>query len=269
MTAVAEVEKEPAEQTGPSEAQLLDVLYEVLAQGAPPKGSPTVEAVERFLHEHARNRRPRADILAFFTQHGLPTDPSAYGTDPALTELAAGFIRERGPASASFSLDSGDALRIPAPNESGPIRRMEPAPLELHGEQTAPRAPAPPAAPPTRSGRIVAIAAFACAALLGVAAFASYQHARELEQKLNEARLQQRTTDTALTFLEQRAERLKGALEQSEQARTGLAARFDDFIARDAQERAAESTALERILGKRFETLRTKALAESLAAEAP
>jgi hypothetical protein len=263
MTAVAEVEKEPAGAGGPSEAQLLDVLYEVLAHGAHPKGSPTLAAVERFLHEHARARKPLAEIAAFCKEHGLPTDAASFGADQALTELAQGFQRERSPASASFSLDS-EAVRIPAPSESGPLRKVEPpAIFELPAERTQPRAPAPQKPAPT--SRILLVAATLCAALLGSVALFNFQRARELEQKLNEARLQQRTTDTALTSLEQRAERLKSSLEGSEIARAQLSARFDDFVTKEAQERAAESVALERILGKRFENLRTKALADALA----
>jgi hypothetical protein len=267
MTSVAEVEKEPAGAGGPSEAQLLDVLYEVMAHGAHPKGSPTLAAVERFLHEHARARKPVAELAAFCKEHGLPTDATSFGAEQALTELAQGFQRERSPASASFSLDS-DSMRLPAPSESGPLRKIEPpAAFELPAERTQPRVPAPAAAlpKPAPTSRILLVAATLCAALLGSVALFNFQRARELEHKLNEARLQQRTTDTALTSLEQRAERLKSALEGSEVARAQLSARFDDFVTKEAQERAAESVALERILGKRFENLRTKALADALA----
>lgn len=264
MTAVAEVEKEPAASGGPSEAQLLDVLYEVLTHGAHPKGSPTLAAVERFLHEHARSKKPVAEILAFCQEHALPTDPAAFAGDPALTELAQGFQRERGPASASFSLDAEPA-RTPAPSESGPLRRIEPpAVFELPAEPTSPRVIMPVAAQPKSHGRSLAVGGFVCAALLGALAFVGFQRAHELERKLNEARLQQRTTDTALSSLEQRAERLKADLDGSQVARAQLSARFDDFVAKEAQQRAAESVALERILGKRFENLRSKALADSL-----
>ena len=67
MSAVleAEVPKEDA----PSESQLLDVLYEVLAQGVPPKSRLSVAEVERFLHEHARSRKSEAEMLEFFRKH--------------------------------------------------------------------------------------------------------------------------------------------------------------------------------------------------------
>jgi hypothetical protein len=300
MTAVAEeADKETTEDVGgPSEAQLLDVLYEVLAQGAQPLGSKTVEAIQQFLHQHARNRKPLPEILAFFTQHGLPTDASAYGADPALSELAAGFLRERPPISASFALDGGAAGHgsgahaaslppvavPPMATSSQPIvaepsasRRVETVELDvIEGEHTSPRSMVVPAlggggpssfhGPATLRNPAVWIAGLSggLACVLGLLAFSSHRDATKLEEKLNEARLQQRTTDVALTSLEQRAETLKAALEQSETARRSLALRFDDFIAREAQARAAESTALERVLGRRFELARDRALAESL-----
>jgi hypothetical protein len=308
MTAVAEeADKETTEDVaGPSEAQLLDVLYEVLAQGAQPLGSKTVEAIQQFLHQHARSRKPLPEILAFFTQHGLPTDATAYGADPALSELAAGFLRERPPISASFALDGSVAgsgsgthvaslppVAVPplaplvppsAPGGAAASVTQQVATVELdviEGEHTSPRSMVVPALADRTQGLAqeqaalrspavwVAGVSVVSACVLGLLALSSHKDAAKLEQKLNEARLQQRTTDVALTSLEQRAETLKAALDQSEAARRNLTVRFDDFVAKEAQARAAESTALERVLGRRFEVARDRALAESLRTGAP
>ena len=253
----------------PTESQLLDVLYEVLAQGVPPKGRLTVEDVERFLHEHARAKKSVAEMLTFFEKHGLPTEASAYGADPMLGALANGLHKERGPISATFSLGEMPETQPPA-SESGTPRRIEPVvPLE----DTAPRARVVPEAaapvPPKRGFSLLGAVSLGCVVILGGALFATFRHAQDLSLQLNQARMQQRTTDQALTTLEQRAETLKGFLERSEADRRTLANRFDSFIAGEAQQRAAEEAALERLLGPRYETLRDKALQQAQMAPTP
>lgn len=245
----------------PTESQLLDVLYEVLAQGVPPKGTLTTEDVEQFLHEHARSKKPVAEMLEFFQKHGLPTDANEYGSDPALGELASGLHKERGPISATFNLDEGSDGQLRAAGESGPVRKIEPV-AEV---DTSPRARIAEAAPQQRRGSwTMAAISLASVLVLGGALFATYRHAQDLSAELAQARMQQRTTDAALTTLEQRAEQLKSSLERSESDRQSLATRFDDFIVGEAQKRSAEETALERLLGKRFETLRDRALQEAM-----
>jgi hypothetical protein len=272
MSAVLEADvAEEGASTEPSESQLLDVLYEVLAQGVPAKGSLSTEEVERFLHEHARNKKSVAEMLAFFAKHELPTDADAYGCDPELRELASGLHRERPPLSASFNL--AEELEGPerSASESGPMRKLEPpvevvevevATAEATRRGQAPASVAPSASPtwvlPVACGICVAFAA----ALLG-----TYRHAHDLRVQLDQARLQQRSMDTALGALERRAETLRGALDQSESQRKALASRFEDFVSGETHKRAAEEAALERLLGSRFQTLRDRALQE--AAPAP
>lgn len=258
MTAALEAH-EP-NRTAPTESQLLDVLYEVLAQGVPAKGTLSTEDVERFLHEHARQKKPVGEMLQFFQKHGLPTRADDYGADPALGELASGLRKERGPISAAFNLDDPDGAPRSA-SESGPVRKIE-AVAEV---DTSPRARVPEAEPRQRRGSwTMGVVSLASVVLLGGALFATYRHAQDLSAQLEQARMQQRTTDSALSTLEQRAEALKGNLERSEGDRQALATRFDDFIAGEAQKRAAEEAALERLLGKRFETLRDRALEEAV-----
>jgi hypothetical protein len=84
-----------------------------------------------------------------------------------------------------------------------------------------------------------------------------------LSGELEQARLTQRSTEVALSALEARAESLQSSLTASENERRGLADRFDSFVLGEAQKRAAEETALERILGPRFEALRKKALQDA------
>jgi len=259
MTAALQAH-EPAKAV-PTESQLLDVLYEVLAQGVPPKGNLTTEDVERFLHEHARNKKSSLEMLEFFRKYGLPTDAGDYGADPALGELASGLHKERGPISASFNLDETSDAHLRAASDSGPVRKLAPMP-EV---DTAPRVRIVERAPQQKRGSwTMAVISLASVLVLGGALFATYRHAQDLSAQLVQARMQQRTTDAALTTLEQRAEALKGNLDRSETDRQSLATRFDDFIVGEAQKRSAEETALERLLGKRFETLRDRALQEAM-----
>jgi hypothetical protein len=255
MTAALEADEPNAV---PSESQLLDVLYEVLAQGVPAKGSLTTEDVERFLHEHARSRKSVGEMLQFFAQHGLPTAASDYGADPALGEFANGLHKERGPISATIHLE-GPHQPVHSASESGPIRKS----AQLAEVDTAPRARIVTTAEPKRGSWLMAAASLAGVLVLGGALFATYQHAEDLSAQLVLARAQQRTTDAALSALEQRAETLKHSLERSETDRRSLAVRFDEFVVGEAQKRAAEEVALQRLLGSRFETLRDRALIEA------
>jgi hypothetical protein len=109
-----------------SEAELLDVLYEVLAQGVPAGSKITSADVERFLHEHARSRKSTAEMLAFFEQHGLPTSAGEYGANPELAQLASGLHRERLNAPLVGLEAAAAAGELPAPAESGPVRRQLP-----------------------------------------------------------------------------------------------------------------------------------------------
>lgn len=248
--------EQPAETPAPTEVQLLDVLYEVLAQGVPPKGSLRTEDVERFLHEHARTKKSVSEILQFFAQHNLPTQASLYGADPELGELASGLHRDRPPL-APYTPEESAELR--SPSESGPVLKI----AQVEVEDTAPRA------------RIVEVVrekprfspgwmAFAgLFVVMGGALLASFQYAQGLRLELSQARLQQRSTDSALSALEQRAEGLRDSLSRSEGERQTLSDRFDAFIVGEAQKRSAEEVALERILGKRFEQLRDKALQDA------
>jgi hypothetical protein len=56
----------------PTVLELEDMLYDILASGADPSlEDGTLEAVQTFLHEHARSKRSRAEFMAFFAANGL------------------------------------------------------------------------------------------------------------------------------------------------------------------------------------------------------
>jgi hypothetical protein len=93
---------------------------------------------------------------------------------------------------------------------------------------------------------------------LGAGFALSYLRAGQLEQRLDQAHMQQRSTDVALTKLEQRAEALKGELKQSDQDRRAQQERFEAELAERAKVRAAEEQAVEKVLGVRYTKLRTK-----------
>jgi hypothetical protein len=255
-------EQSSAKQPEPSEAQLLDVLYEVLAQGVPPKGSLRREDVERFLHEHARNRKSIPQMLEFFAKHKLPVSAAEYGADPQLGELASGLSKDR-VINTFAPLEAEDTAR--RVSDSGPVLKLAVPPVEIEDTPSRPRRPVEivVASPPAKAPSVLPKVAFALSTLLGAALIASVLHARSLSSELERARLTQRSTEVALSALEARAESLQSSLTASENERRGLADRFDSFVLGEAQKRAAEETALERILGPRFETLRNKALQDA------
>lgn len=269
----------------PSEDQLLDVLYEVLAQGVLPRSTLKQEEVERFLHEHARETKPVSEMLAFFELHGLPTDASAYGADPELGELASGLQKERsllapgfGPAEPLHEA----AVQLAPPPIAAPgslppathpavVAAAAAAPLENErtGRRGAPSAPtklSSRAQPGAARKRWLALLA-AALVLGGLVAFALdyQQRALALEQRLDQARMQQRSTDQALTKLEQRAETLQGELKQSEQERQAQSWRLQNSLEEQARRRATEEQAIERVLGPRYLKLRQKYTAEAAA----
>ncbi len=245
----------------PSEAQLLDVLYEVLAQGVPAKGALRKEDVERFLHEHARNKKSVPQMLEFFVKFKLPLSASDYGADPELGELASGLSKDR-VLNTFAPMEAEDTAR--RASASGPVLKMAAPPRDLETPSN-PRRPVEivVAAPTVRPLGALPKVAFGLSALLAAALIASVLHARSLSSELEQARLQQHGTDVALSALEARAENLQSSLTASENERRALGDRFDAFVVGEAQKRSAEETALERILGPRFEALRNKALQDA------
>lgn len=261
----------------PSEEQLLDVLYEVLAQGVPARSSLKREEIERFLHQHARQRKPIEEMVKFFELHNLPVDAGEYGSDRELRELASGLQKERSSLVPGF----GPSELVPPvaplpPQVVAPVAALAqpaaPQPLghaaelaAIDGEPTGRRAfPKPPAPTPLRW---IGLFAAVIAAGLLAAFFVSQQRANQLEQRLDQARMQQRSTDLALTKLEQRAQTLQGEIEQSEQARREQTERLESTLAAEKQQRSTEELAVERVLGPRYLKLRAKLTNEAASAQ--
>jgi hypothetical protein len=257
--------REEPEAAEPSEAQLLDVLYEVLAQGVPPKGPLRTEDVERFLHEHARSKKSVPQMLEFFSKHKLPLSANDYGADPQLGELASGLHKDR-TINTFAPLEAEDTAR--RASQSGPVLKLAVPPVEIEDTPSRPRRPVEivVAAAPEKPVGLLPKVAFGLSALLGLALVVTIVHAYGLSNELQQARLQQRSTDVALSALEARAETLQSSLTGSENERKALGDRFDTFVLGESQKRMAEEVALERILGPRFENLRNKALQDAFLA---
>jgi uncharacterized protein HemX len=115
--------------------------------------------------------------------------------------------------------------------------------------------PVPPARSNARRWAVYA----ALALMLGGLLF-GLKHNADMERELAQARLQQHTTDAALTALEQRAEGMRAALGESESARRDLSQKFENFVSDEARKRAADEAALKRILGAKYDALRERAL---------
>jgi hypothetical protein len=270
MSAVAELDRQNQDARNeasdsdaplPSEEQLLDVLYEVLASGPAPKSKLTREQVERFLHEHARKTKPVSELVAFFKEHDLPlVRPEEYGSDAELRELASGLQRERSSLLPGLLMAEPEEPATLPPATVEAIRRESQAVDEAisTGKHAAVvvTPPVEAAKRPVHWG-VWAAAALVLLALGGGVAY-SYVHAGKLENRLEQARMQQKSTDVALTKLEQRAEDLKGELTQSESDRRAQQARFQEELAAQAKQRAAEEQAVEKMLGARYTKLRTK-----------
>jgi len=264
MTAVASLDRnaDAASPPVPNEEELLDVLYEVLAQGVPPRSSLTREEVERFLHEHARESKPVSEMVRFFERHSLPTHPSLYGADHALGELASGLQKEH--SSIMPGMMAAPELAPPpvqSATETGAARALGNLAADRTGKHAASSA--------RRNAWESAWAAMTLTVavalvLLGGFVF-SYERSSSLELRLEQARMQQRSTDGALTKLEQQTESLRTALQQSEQERRATTARLEGLLAEQKQRQTLEALTLERILGQRYRNGRDK-LASELAA---
>ena len=73
----------------PSIEELEDMPYDILATGVEPTATVgTLEAVQAFLHQHARARKSHTELLSFFAENGLACVPErARVVAPALALL--------------------------------------------------------------------------------------------------------------------------------------------------------------------------------------
>ncbi|MDB4977347.1 MAG: hypothetical protein JWN48_5688 [Myxococcaceae bacterium] len=261
----------------PTEEQLLDVLYEVLVQGVPPRSTLTREEVEQFLHQHARQTKPLEEMLAFFEQHSLPTDSTLYGADRELGELASGLQKERSsllPGFGPAEVLEPERISQPVVQPTTPVPPLAPlrqpsaaTAAAIENEKTGRR---PQPVPPSSRGLRWIVALAAVLAVAAVAAFAlDYQRTKLLELRLDQARMQQHSTDRALSKLEQRAESLQGALKQSESERVQQTTQLQTTLEEQERRRATEEQAIERVLGPRYLKLRQKYSDQAAGSPAP
>ena len=251
----------------PSEAQLLDVLYEVLAQGLPAPadvqdGALSRADVERFLHEHARTPKPREELLRFLSVHGLPVEPSEVSADHELALLARGLQR----AQRSASLPAPTLPGTPSPDDVTPLSEEARAAFEeVEDETTSPRIVVPrpsgqpmaPAARPASPRTMIALALAAVA--LAVALLLSQARTTGLREQLALARTARAMVEQREASLRTEVQRLRTELETRRQERARTEAERvarDEAQAAAAQRYAAETGALERALGPRYRVAR-------------
>lgn len=253
----------------PSEAQLLDVLYEVLAQGLPAPadvqdGALSRADVERFLHEHARTPKPREELLRFLSVHGLPVEPSEVSADHELALLARGLQRAQRSASLPAPMlpvvldEDDDASGDEVENEATSPRLVAPAflaqPLPAIGVRSL------------RTIRRLPRAWIAlCAVVLGLAVvlLLSHLHAERLAARLATAQAGRRFAEQRESHLRAEVQRLRSELaargrerdDATAQLRAELAAR-DQAYAVAAARYAAETSALEHAFGPRHRLAR-------------
>lgn len=170
----------------PSVLELEDLLYDIVASGADPSLPPgTFEAVQTFLHEHARSRHSLPEFLAFFATHGLST------------------VKE---TTLTFALPPPIELRAPVAPAPAPVTTpavRDPDPIEVVPIQAEPRRTG------TKTIAIVsavAVAALSCGAWLGVAASRS---------ELDRVRAEQRATAELLARVQAESATLRQTVERN------------------------------------------------------
>jgi len=193
----------PALPPEPTVLELEDLLYDILASGADPSlPAGTLEAVQTFLHEHARSKHSLPEFVTFFSSHKLSmVRDTGFGLalPPMLDLRASTRVSEPMPEPEALTQATPRPLPIAVPFESEPIEvapvAIEPAPRQV----------------PARTW-LFAAAAAALAAISGGAIYALSAQA-ELEQ----VRAEQRATLETLGQLQTELTRLRGSVEQSKE----------------------------------------------------
>jgi hypothetical protein len=190
----------------PALHELEDVLFDLLASGGiePSLSHDKLEAIQTFLHEHARERKTHAQFVAFFDKEALPMQPER----PNLLALPMVDTRSRSHRAPLLI----DPLTVPS---------MEPTPSEAVPAPPVQPAPAAPAAAlelPTGAERRVAwpwVLGFAIAAgflALGVVGVV------ELRSELQALRGESKQSAQQLEQLRSETERLRAQVKENAQA---------------------------------------------------
>jgi hypothetical protein len=184
----------------PNVLELEDILYDILASGADPNlPAGTLEAVQTFLHEHARSKHSLAEFVAFFASHEL-----------------------------SMVRDTGFGLALPPMDVRAPMRAIAPAvepPTQAGRPEQGSSEPesievAPVAAERAQRHGSLAIWASAAAVLAAVSGGALYA-AASARTELEHVRAEQRVSAELVGRMQTELTQLRGTVEQNAQlART-------------------------------------------------
>jgi hypothetical protein len=162
-----------------------DVLYDILATGLDPEQAQIpLDAIERFLHEHARNAKSIEDFRAFFAQHGLTLTTRAIKPPPVALPPIERPMQDDPPV-AKFPVEL--ARPEPLPQGAGFARQL-PDELEL-------------ALKPRRAQPWVWAALILLAGGVSAAAYHGYSVITRLEHRLEQADSASRSDRVALDEL--------------------------------------------------------------------
>ncbi|HET6340319.1 MAG TPA: hypothetical protein VFG30_44225 [Polyangiales bacterium] len=190
----------PALPPEPNVLDLEDMLYDILASGADPNLPPgTLEAVQTFLHEHARSKRSLPEFVAFFASHKLSmVRDTGFGLSLPPVELRAPMRSSRSAPEPEF-----EPTRAAAPVP----RHVEPDPIEVA-----------PVAPERGEGyrRALALWASAAAVLAAISGGALYA-AISARDELEQVRAEQRATAAVMAQMQTEVVRLRGTVDQNAQ----------------------------------------------------
>jgi hypothetical protein len=177
-----------------------DILYDILANGMDPERSEVpMQAVERFLFEHARSPKSRDEFRAFFAEHGLSVRMN-------LAPEPAGLVLppiER----AALPLDRDMPVSVPVELAFSATASM--STLLDDSERTGTHA-----MPRRRVGRVLGLwAALACVgALLGAGGYHGYRTILELQGELERTAQHSRDNQQALRALRDHAADLESSV---------------------------------------------------------
>jgi hypothetical protein len=148
-----------------------DVLYDILATGLDTEHTVPLDAVEHFLHEHARSAKSGDEFRAFFAQHGLSLTSRAIKPPPVVLPPIARAVQDDPPV-AKFPVELAKPEPPPPLHAAFPASMIDAAPF---------------GAPPRRSQPWVWAALILMAGGVSALAYHGYATITRLEHRLVEA----------------------------------------------------------------------------------
>jgi len=187
----------------PNVLELEDMLYDILARGADPNLAPgTLEAVQTFLHEHARSKRSLPEFKAFFASHKLS------------------MVREAGFGLSLPPVELRSPTRTALP-EPEPEPELEPTRAAARPTEPDPIEVAPVAPERTQYYGRPAVWASAVAVLAAISCGAMYA-AASARGELAHVRAEQQATAEVLAQMQTEVVRLRGTVDQNAQISRNL-----------------------------------------------